>query len=967
MAMASTAAAQDMQRIDFDIEPKDLSTALTEFGIQSGAEILFVGDDVKGKRTKGLEGTFTTDQAIEALLNQTGIKYRQNEDGVILVGRRYVREALPEEGVPNPVRVAQTRAEIRNSPDTDKRDDQRDQIDEKDTIVVTGTRVSGSTIPGQPNLTVLDRDAINALGAPTLDRVLATLPQNFGSQNENALQFGTTGINRGRSTSPDLRGLGADSTLVLLNGRRLAAAGASEGAGVDVSAIPLAAVERVDVLTDGGSAIYGADAVGGVVNFILRDNFEGVETSVRYDSTWDGKTDQVRFGQLAGFAWDTGELLLSGEYTSRSPLLASERSFSASQDLRAFGGNNFQQPLSSPGNIQSLTGLPLPGLPAPIAAIPNGQDGTDLTVDDLIPGRFNLADPTAGALLADDQALSLFASLRQELAPSTELFAETLYADRETESPLGPVPFVGVVGPSNPYSPFGVASGAPTPILVLTQIPDTLQVSLGDLTTLSSTIGLTHYLDSGHQLKLFSQYTRNESALTQTNALVQSPELFAALSSPDPVQALNPFSDGTPGAGLGFGGFLGAGLIDGTIEIITGSAIATGPMFQLPGGTLRYAAGLEYRHEDYDNSFETRDADGNIVPGSLFSSSADRDVTSFFGELALPLISAPESGADPLAEAALAARVEDYSDFGAAVSPKVSITLRPTQVFAVYGSFTEAYRAPLLSELGGATQANFDPRPITDPETGATVPGVFVRTGANPDLEEETADIWNVGVSVEVPNTPVTVKVNYFDIEYENQIIQLSPVDVLLDPESFSGRLIRDDAGVLTEIVAGFANAAQTKTSGIDFSVSAPFETELGRFSTLLAATYVDEFEIQNTPIASPTDEAGRFGRPADFRARASFSWQREVYSAAVNVNHTGEYTDDIQNRLDSITPIRDVDAYTTVDLQFGMAHGAFDVQLGVNNLLDEDPPFINFPGGFDPANADPRGRAAYLQLRASY
>jgi outer membrane receptor protein involved in Fe transport len=172
----------------------------------------------------------------------------------------------------------------------------------------------------------LDEEAIQETGRTTLQDVLQTLPQNFpGSQNE-ASQLGSINANRNVSfgSTVDLRGLGADATLTLLNGRRLAPAGF--GNFVDISAIPLSAVARVDVLADGASATYGADAVAGVVNIILRDDFEGAETSVRYAAATPGEPTEIGFSQVFGAAWDTGSAMIGYEYRERSALASETRS-----------------------------------------------------------------------------------------------------------------------------------------------------------------------------------------------------------------------------------------------------------------------------------------------------------------------------------------------------------------------------------------------------------------------------------------------------------------------------------------------------------------------------------------------------------------------------------------------------------------------------------------------------------------
>lgn len=326
------AAAQATKKIEFDIEAQELGDALNEFGVQSGKEVYYLEADIAGKQTKGVEGVYSADEAINLLLNSTGIPHSDNGSGTILIGEAYIQRAsLDEETTPQPFRVAQVDQEndVRGINEPDENNEEARQ----DVIVVTGTSIRGVNPDSSP-VSIFSRDDIDALGVTNVEQLLARIPQNF--QELNPVATGAAGpTNDEAATGVDLRGLGVGSTLVLINGRRIAPTG---GRTPDTSMIPLSALARVEVLSDGASSIYGADAVGGVVNFVLIDDFDGLETTIDYGGATQGGLRSINVGQTVGRNWGSGNLLGSYNYSDTSRLLASDRSFSSS------AGSNFLYP-----------------------------------------------------------------------------------------------------------------------------------------------------------------------------------------------------------------------------------------------------------------------------------------------------------------------------------------------------------------------------------------------------------------------------------------------------------------------------------------------------------------------------------------------------------------------------------------------------------------------------------------------
>lgn len=306
-ALLAPAAAVAQQAIyQFNIPAQDLGAALRAYGQASGQQIMFEGRDVRGKQSTALVGGYSAEDGLRRLLDGTGLQYARSQAGVLLV-----------QDPASPTRLGGDERAATNEPV------------QEETIVVTGTRIRSGNSGGSATY-VFDREDIDSSGAGSVQQLLSTLPQNFtGGLSDNASALvssrNISNANLGFYNSINLRGLGSESTLVLLDGRRMAPAGF--GAAADVSSIPLGAIERVEIVPDGASAIYGSDAVGGVVNFVLRDDYEGAETRVRYAAVTDGGLRRFTLNQLAGTAWGSGSVMANFEFGQNEPLLGRERPY----------------------------------------------------------------------------------------------------------------------------------------------------------------------------------------------------------------------------------------------------------------------------------------------------------------------------------------------------------------------------------------------------------------------------------------------------------------------------------------------------------------------------------------------------------------------------------------------------------------------------------------------------------------
>lgn len=314
VALAAPAQAQQMR---FDIPAGSLKRALDAYGRQSGRPIVYKADEVRGVRSAGYRGTASPDDALAAILANTGFAKRTGASGAVAV----VRAAIAQSGAGEPAT-----ADGAGAPGQD----QEASGSVPDPIVVTGSRIRGGSV-ASPRI-VLDEQAIRDAGQSDLGEVARNLPQSFGGGQNPGVGFNVpigSGGNIGGGSSVNLRGLGGDATLTLVNGRRLPYDSARQS--IDISAIPLAAVDRVEIVADGSSALYGSDAVGGVVNVILKRDFEGVEARARIGASSEGGNVQQQYGALAGTRWRSGGGFVTYEYADATAISSNQRDYASSR------------------------------------------------------------------------------------------------------------------------------------------------------------------------------------------------------------------------------------------------------------------------------------------------------------------------------------------------------------------------------------------------------------------------------------------------------------------------------------------------------------------------------------------------------------------------------------------------------------------------------------------------------------
>lgn len=970
MLAASPVAAQQPAPVVFAIPAGPLPAGLRLLAAQSGEQILYDAELVADLTAPAVQGAFVVDDALRRLLAGSGLVSERTTRGVLIIRR--IRQA----GVEGEGRGVVTTVED---------------------VVVTGSLIRGVADGASP-VVVVSRDEIDRQGHASVAQALAALPQNFGGTgNEEAVQNGAdrSSTNGAFSSGVNLRGLGGDATLVLINGRRMAGSGA-KGDFADISTIPTSVVDRIEILLDGASALYGSDAVGGVVNIILKREFEGAETRVRLGSVTDGPTSEYGFGQTLGRRWDSGGALISYEYLDREALPASERRQSADSDLRLLGGTDRRLIYSHPGNLVRFD--PVAQAYVPTFAIRPGPTGTATTPADFLAGGVNLQNQRLGVNILPRQTRhSLFAAFDQALGDRLTVTGDLRYGLRSYETVAGAANALITVDQRNPnfVSPTGAASHQ----IAYSFIDDLGNPRLnGESKNIGLSLGADFRLGDDWSIDGYVAYAKAEDDNLYSGQL-NTAKLREALgtAADSPLTSFsaardgyfNPFGDRSVNSAAVLD-FIGSGRSQSRFETETTSVNlqADGPVFALPGGDVRLAVGASFRREVFANSASSFTS--SLTETIRAPVSASRDVAAVFTELRLPVFSAENRrpGFERL-ELSLAARFEDYDDVGSTTNPKIGLLWSPVPDVLLRSSWGTSFRAPALREVNDPETAS----PTILPR-GAAQTVTLIQYGGNPELEPEEAKSWTAGVEYRPKARPgVSIGLNWFRTDFDKRIGQPaleSILTILTDPAlapfvrfvnpggdandrayvqglldqpttNFATQFPADAYGAVVD--ARYVNTDRVVVEGVDLTGRYGFSLGANAFQLNASLSKLIGFETRATPTSPAVDVLDRPNFPVGLRGRASGEWSRGPWAASLAWNYVDAYRD---------LAGRGIDAWLTTDAQVrfepdldGGPLRGFAVTFTVQNLLDEDPPFYDAPEGigYDAANADLLGRFVSFQV----
>jgi iron complex outermembrane receptor protein len=857
-------------------------------------------------------------------------------------------------------------------------------------VIITGSYIPTVDANASPSpVKVLTAAEIQKIGVATVSDVLQRMPQNNSGMFNESLQGGNS-FSRG-SSAVSLRGLGPNATLVLLNGRRLASYGFAQNITdqfVDLNSIPLAAVERIEILKDGASALYGSDAIAGVVNIVLKREFTGTEVTARIGNVTRGDDMlEQSYSAAWGVLTEKGSALVVADWFSRNALFYRDRDFSKSADQRARGGVDLRSSSGNPGTII---------LTSPWTAPDGTVYGTGryrVPTSPAVPGR-----PTALEIVAnpgvnrfdfnpwisaypDTTRYGAFSAIDYQVLERVKVFLEASFRRVNYEVTAAPTPVFGdldgfVVPASNPYNPFGQDV---TFRYRLTEAGP--RIDEGETDAIRLLPGVK--VDLGGDWTAEAAFLWSESRTLEVGKnFISAQALRDALNSTDPATALNVF-----GAGTG----INSPDVINSLKVRTfrsGDSTLWSPDVRASGtlpidwgaGRVGLAVGGEYRQEDVKDLSDPFSEGGNIVSSGGTSGAGSRDAWAGYIEARIPLLGQDLSfpGVKEF-EVQAAGRFEQYSDFGNTANPKVGARWKPLDQVVLRGTYAESFRAPSLVELFQGKSTSFDF--LSDPARGENNLQYRIERGGNPNLDPEEAKSWTAGIAVE-PIKNLTLSVDWFHIKQTGKIEDLDPQDILNNEALFPGRVIRNPPtaqdiaqgipGTIVKIISGYENIAERKVEGLDFGIRYVYPTESwGEFTLDASASWLYRFDEVPKPGDPTIHYAGAYNVP-EWRGYGTLSWDYKAFTFSFTANYIGEYDQSNQIRY------KYVDDLWTFDLQAGYSFKNMKYDLlnnvrlivGVLNVTDEDPPFSDASGdvaGYDTAIHDPRGRFWYVQVSKKF
>lgn len=846
-------------------------------------------------------------------------------------------------------------------------------------VVVTGSLIRG-TPPVGSSLISVGQSELKASTAPTVGEFLKNVPQVLGLGVDPGHKVGSGAVNVTYGSSINLRGLGPGATLLLYNGERLSRSGTS--AYVDNSSIPGIAVQRIEVVADGASATYGSDAVAGVVNIITRRNVTGLEVTAQ--AGFADSTSDYGLSAITGRQWSSGGFMVAADYTLQNRLRAADRSFSRSADFRAYGGTDLRNTTCNPGTLT--------------------MGGKSYSLPTLTPGA-NFCDTVQyNDLLPQIKRWTVIGNIHQDLTDKIAFEANGFFNSRDhdyhlaTSSVRGGVPGTQImtVPVTNAYyrTPPGVAPGPQTVAAFLGDAIGNYSVDDGPEETWDLNANLKFDLPRDWLLTLDADIGHNWSKTIRRG--VNAAALNAALASSNPATAINPYapSASTPAAVVA--------AIQNYAPLVNWSrnslqnykAQVDGPLFDLPGGPLKVAAGFEHRKEGYVNDALAGPLDA--LAGPRFQHT--RTVDSFYGELNAPIVS-PDNAIAAVRSLtlSLALRTERYNDFGRTTNPKVGATWQPVDGLSIHGSVGRSFRAPdlnTLAPIGDASVVYILPGG-PDPKNGGAVSTVAILSGGNPDLQPEKAKTYSVGFDVNPSFLPgFRASINYFNIKYSNVILSLVSQNALAKEALYPASYNRDPAYIQSAILAFIAkgarynpaapasfagitavidgtyqNAGITQLSGEDFEVNYRWTVDgVGALDVGTVGTYYNSFKVAASPLAPAIESVNTFGNPPRLRTRSHIGWSDGAFTANAYMNFTSSYKDVAQNRRVKSFTTFDIDASAQLGdlVTAGIAQDT-QVILSMSNLFNKNPPFYNGYYGYDPQNASPIGRRFQIVLEKKF
>lgn len=848
---------------------------------------------------------------------------------------------------------------------------------ELDDLTVTGSRLKRSDVEGPTPVIVLERAEFEEMGYRTVQDVLDSLTQNTGGSLTQQFVFGFTP----GASGVNLRGFGTGRTLILVDGRRIPVYPLGLGGTTqfyDTASIPTAIIQRIEVLTDGASAIYGSDAIGGVVNIITRKEYDGISTRLRTGDTDNGGYQTDQFELVGGKAFEDTSVYFTLQYDANEELMSSQRSYAESDIADPLGRSVYS---TFGANIVELVGGNVVITPDPNCGTAAGAIGTEGIPPGTPGGGQFFGQNTCGfnrtqfrQLFPENRRTTFSGRLEQVLNDNLTAYASVRWNRSDSYVQIEPFAYSGTAlfggASATPITPNGgglITGPNGGPAVYIRRLfeygpraTDIETQTFGALFGLTGVIGDGWDWEAGFSINKQDYFSQRNGSII-LSAFEAQVDNGLDLFQPIPASVVastsfRPFTDAESTsryADFQISGFL--------------------PV-DLPGGPMALAGVVEWENQEFFDNRDPITLAGDASDGGS-AGGGERDRAAIGVELALPLL--------PQVELDLAARFDDYddaSDTGSATTGKASLQYRPLDNLLLRASFGTTFRAPDLQRLFGSTTRAFttvvdSPRCVAaggdpnapgglDPNNSSdpcdAVQSVRILVGSNIALEEEEGESINIGAVWE-PLDGLSLTLDYYDVQLEN-IIAAATGQFILDQcaglstgqpdQSFCNLVTRDAAGTLQggQISAQALNLSEQQIQGVDATVRYDWDSgDYGLFAFQWETTWVDSLttrfaegqpEVENLALASLPE----------FRHNVTVNWNYEDFGATLRTSYVDEvpgvnaFSDPATGR---VPDSQFIDDYVTVNGQFRYHAGEYgDFQVGINNLFDEEPPV-------DPTNSN--------------
>ncbi len=846
-------------------------------------------------------------------------------------------------------------------------------------IQITGSYIrQKDTYTAPVPTTSMDRAQIESSGAVDLTDLVRNLPINTGSETQSVV------ANQLRSAGTaqfNIRGLGLGATLTLVNGKRnvLSPRAADDGSQfVDINLLPLNMIERIEIVKDGSSALYGSDAVAGVVNLITRNNFEGFEIGGSYQTTTKNSQQDMNINGGYGYASDRTNFVVFASHLERTDLASFER-----EDITA---NTFTRPLSKSGTwiVPALGG---PTRDPACGSVPKTE---------AVPPFLCLSDiSTDTTIVPDENRTAVFSRLEHQVNDNLTLSLEGNYGrTRTTWKAMHS--FVatknGFVVPANhPNNPFTDLGGNPTPAISFLWAPvsqleyEPLGVSFEDFRkpdqygseVIRTAAAATYDFGNNWYVDVSGVYSESKGFFKTQNEIVDQIQLYLN-GGPDGNTYFNPFGSAVTDPAQAnsldvINAITGIARMDSKSKLYVVDAVASGPIFDLPAGPVGLAIGTSYRKDTISAEFDAIQLqDGFAFFGQAENFSGSLDSIAVFSELAIPLASD--------LNAQVASRYEEYGGgAGSTFDPKLAVSWDVTDGFLVRGTVGTSFRAPSPLQTISTLVTPSVAQPICQPN-GQLAPArnaVAVRTVGNPDLKPEESTSYTAGLAYQ-SNRAFQVSFDYWRYDYKN-VITRSETNSILAAACAAGGYQTDPriqaaGNVATSVDVPFQNAGGLLTEGLDFSASYAFEVgSTGELTFSNQTNYIITYRLdaleQGTVAGAGWRNNSNFGRAAPkWRSNFSLAWAQGNHGANAIVRYVSSMKDDALGRDPAV--VGDIGDFATLDLQYSYLFDSVGkgtvLTIGAINVTNETPPAA-LSTGWEVTTHDPRGRLVYARLKTNF